>query len=257
MISFLKKIRLNKLANNKLSRYFFYAIGEIALIVVGVGIALAANDFSQKQKALQQSNIFLSGMLEDLATDTVRLNRMTKELEKQLKIEQWLLDKTTFTTNDIDSIKLASSSLKWTFTINNRSFQNIQNTNDLKLFGYDALYNNISKYYLIMGNRINQNNLLETQKTINPSPFEELVAKNLYINTKEYQDYSGFGVKINNKTKAEPTYNINLVLENLNNIHIKNTLNDKFARHNYLFLTLTICDFESKRLIKQINKALN
>lgn len=82
MISFLKKIRLNKLANNKLSRYFFYAIGEIALIVVGVGIALAANDFSQKQKALQQSNIFLSGMLEDLATDTVRLNRNDKRTRK-------------------------------------------------------------------------------------------------------------------------------------------------------------------------------
>jgi hypothetical protein len=182
---------------------------------------------------------------------------MIIELEKQLRIEQWLLDKTTFSINDIDSIKLAASTLKWTFTVNNRSFQNIQNTNDLKLFGYESLYSNISKYYLITGNRINQNNDLETNKTLYPSPFEELVNNNLYLESKEYQDYSGFGVKIKNESKIEPGKNINNVLESLKSIQINNTLNDKFTRHNYLFLSLTICNYESKRLIKQINKALD
>ena len=44
MIKFFRKIRQKMLTENKFSKYFLYAIGEIALIVVGILIAVQLNN---------------------------------------------------------------------------------------------------------------------------------------------------------------------------------------------------------------------
>jgi len=76
MISFFRKIRKKMLNNNEFSRYLLYAFGEIALIIVGILIALNVNNYSEslKNKAikrqlltqLQQENRL---NLEDLQSD--------------------------------------------------------------------------------------------------------------------------------------------------------------------------------------------
>jgi hypothetical protein len=256
MISFLRLIRKKLVKKRRLTQYTLYAIGEVTLIVVGIGIAISANNYVEKQKNLKQSNFFLNGMLEDLASDTVQLDRVLKQLSVQLDLEQWLLNKKTFSSENLDSIKLASRSLKWSFTINDRSFQNIQNASGSKLFGYDSLYSDISQYYLVMGNRIKQNNDLEALKSMKVNPFTTLVHENIFLETREYQDYAGFGVKIKGENSKDSEENINYVMEHLSDINIQNSLNDKFTRHNYLFISLTFCNKEAKSLAKKINQAL-
>ena len=44
MIKFFRKIRQRLLSENKLSKYFLYAIGEIVLVVMGILIALQINN---------------------------------------------------------------------------------------------------------------------------------------------------------------------------------------------------------------------
>lgn len=44
MLSFFRKIRKDLIANNKVIRYFKYAIGEIVLVVIGILIALSINN---------------------------------------------------------------------------------------------------------------------------------------------------------------------------------------------------------------------
>ena len=47
MIKFFRKIRQNLLMENKTSKYFKYAIGEILLVVIGILIALSINNWNE------------------------------------------------------------------------------------------------------------------------------------------------------------------------------------------------------------------
>jgi len=50
MIKFFRKIRQKLLAQNKFSNYLIYAIGEIVLVVIGILIALALNNWNEDRK---------------------------------------------------------------------------------------------------------------------------------------------------------------------------------------------------------------
>lgn len=52
MIKFFRKIRQRLLTENKFSKYLIYAIGEIVLVVIGILIALALNNWSEKAKEI-------------------------------------------------------------------------------------------------------------------------------------------------------------------------------------------------------------
>lgn len=54
MIKFFRKIRQSLLAENKLSRYLLYAVGEIALVVIGILIALQINNWNDAQKMMRK-----------------------------------------------------------------------------------------------------------------------------------------------------------------------------------------------------------
>lgn len=50
MINFFKKIRQDLLMENKTGKYLKYAIGEILLVVIGILIALQANNWNEDRK---------------------------------------------------------------------------------------------------------------------------------------------------------------------------------------------------------------
>lgn len=50
MIKFFRHIRKQLLTENKFSKYFLYAIGEIFLVVIGILIALQVNDWNENKK---------------------------------------------------------------------------------------------------------------------------------------------------------------------------------------------------------------
>lgn len=47
-MKFFRKIRQNLLSEGKNGKYLKYAIGEIALVVIGILIALGINDYSRQ-----------------------------------------------------------------------------------------------------------------------------------------------------------------------------------------------------------------
>lgn len=87
MIKFFRKIRQNLLMENKTSKYFKYAIGEIVLVVIGILIALQINNWNEHQKAIKKEAEVIASLKQEITSNI-------NDLEKTLKINESFLIKT-------------------------------------------------------------------------------------------------------------------------------------------------------------------
>ena len=69
MIKFFRKIRQRLLTENKFSKYFLYAIGEIFLVVIGILIALQINNWNQNLKELKKENELLISLQQEISAN--------------------------------------------------------------------------------------------------------------------------------------------------------------------------------------------
>ena len=73
MIKFFRQIRYNLMEQNKTSKYFKYAIGEIVLVVIGILIALQINNWNQNRLNENLESQYYKRLLEDLREELVIL----------------------------------------------------------------------------------------------------------------------------------------------------------------------------------------
>ena len=81
MLTFFRRIRKGLLGDGATSKYLLYAIGEIALVVIGILIALQINNWNEVRKQRQDE----IGLLMDLRTD---FEIKTKQLQKEYEISK-------------------------------------------------------------------------------------------------------------------------------------------------------------------------
>ena len=73
MIKFFRHIRKTLLEQNKTSKYFKYAIGEIVLVVIGILIALQINNWNEHRKSMLQEVNILSKLNRDLKANLLEI----------------------------------------------------------------------------------------------------------------------------------------------------------------------------------------
>ncbi|MCA0133801.1 DUF6090 family protein [Winogradskyella alexanderae] len=66
MIKFFRHIRKSLLSENKFSKYLIYAIGEIALVMIGILLALQVNNWNENRKAEEKELKLLIELKDDL-----------------------------------------------------------------------------------------------------------------------------------------------------------------------------------------------
>ena len=69
MIKFFRQIRFKLMGENKTSKYFKYAIGEIVLVVIGILIALQINTWNEEKNEIKAENNFYTNLKVDLNQD--------------------------------------------------------------------------------------------------------------------------------------------------------------------------------------------
>jgi hypothetical protein len=74
MIKFFIKIRLNLMETGKTGKYFKYAIGEIALVVIGILIALSINNWNENRLKQEQLISVYERTLIDLDNDVQEMS---------------------------------------------------------------------------------------------------------------------------------------------------------------------------------------
>jgi len=91
MIKLFRNIRKNLLANapseasakggGKTTKYLKYAIGEIALVVIGILIALQINNWNEGRKENIHQRSVLTNLLQDLKSDSISYSQNLQELK--------------------------------------------------------------------------------------------------------------------------------------------------------------------------------
>jgi hypothetical protein len=74
MIKFFRHIRQRMLNENRFSRYFLYAIGEIVLVVIGILIALGINSASAEARTRNKEVVLLKEMRQNLQADLLDMH---------------------------------------------------------------------------------------------------------------------------------------------------------------------------------------
>jgi uncharacterized protein DUF6090 len=76
MIKFFRKIRQRLLTENKFSKYLIYGVGEIALVVIGIIIALQLNNWNLDQEAHKFENELLTELRQTIIYDYSSIERI-------------------------------------------------------------------------------------------------------------------------------------------------------------------------------------
>ena len=75
MIKFFRHIRRSFINENRMGKYFKYAIGEILLVVIGILIALQINNWNENRKDRKLEIDLLEQLTEDLRQNVVEFDR--------------------------------------------------------------------------------------------------------------------------------------------------------------------------------------
>jgi len=81
MLTFFRRIRKGLLEGGSTSKYLLYAIGEIALVVIGILIALQINNWNESKKDKLKEREFLNRLKDDLEFDLATFKEDINYLE--------------------------------------------------------------------------------------------------------------------------------------------------------------------------------
>ena len=103
MIKFFRHIRKSLIQENKMGKYFKYAIGEIVLVVIGILIALQINNWNEARIAKKNEIVLVKQLLKDAKTDSLFFNDRVKSLKGQKRFYNELFQ---FCNNEISKDKV-------------------------------------------------------------------------------------------------------------------------------------------------------
>jgi hypothetical protein len=92
MIKFFRRIRQDLIANGKTSKYFKYAFGEIALVMIGILLALQVSNWNDIRKERNLEKRYLSELVLDLKTDSIVISNFIAQSNIQIKNKYKLLE---------------------------------------------------------------------------------------------------------------------------------------------------------------------
>jgi hypothetical protein len=90
MLSVFRKIRLRLLRLDATKRYVVYAIGEIALVVIGILIALQVNNWNEQRKDLRMVRVITTNLISEFESNRLtlqaRMNTLASSISHSRKI---------------------------------------------------------------------------------------------------------------------------------------------------------------------------
>ncbi len=91
MVRFFRNIRQRLLENGNLRKYFWYAVGEVFLVVIGILIALQINNWNELRKINTQKKALLTNVQTDLRNDLRQLVIVRNDIIEKDQLGMYLM----------------------------------------------------------------------------------------------------------------------------------------------------------------------
>ncbi len=170
MIRVFRKIR-KKFFSNKVSSYLVYAIGEIALVMIGILLALYVNNWNENRKLKSVINNTLSTISYDLEADTLSANTIIEFYKKNLEDSNRILNNEITPDNYMVCLNCFNLvTVYQPFAIQTKGFEQLKRLTDETNTQKDSLISDITRLYSVYTPIIDKNN----------DRMETIVMKNFY-----------------------------------------------------------------------------
>ena len=153
MIKFFRRIRQKLVSENKVSKYLLYAIGEIALVMIGILLALQVNDWNENKKndTIIKNNTVL--LIESLVADSIYIVNRKLAIQKDLAVVNDIKKRATMPNVKIDTlIKIAKDEyigmISGVFFKNQTAFNTILVSGEINLFEKELMQEIYNMYSL-------------------------------------------------------------------------------------------------------------
>ena len=150
MLTILRKIRQSLIESGSARKYLIYAIGEIALVVLGILIALQINNWNQELANQKIQSKYLSNLLNELVIEIEQLNNYKSDAESKIDAASYVISCINHKTNpnNEEVVKSLKNSISIHRISNmNSIYQDLISSGNIKLIGNDSLRTKILKYY--------------------------------------------------------------------------------------------------------------
>ncbi|MUP44447.1 hypothetical protein E0K83_01650 [Gramella sp. BOM4] len=173
MIKFFRNIRYRLLGENRFTRYFLYAVGEIILVVIGILIALQINNWNNYNQNRKQEQFYLNKLEKNIQEDTAFLRYRLRQLDRT----QLVYEKLREEIQDEKIIEFSEDSLAsylsavFRFSPQKSVIENLISTGKLDLIKNQDLVDSLYVYYNYLNNftsQWNTSNDVYTRETIGP-----------------------------------------------------------------------------------------
>ena len=143
-----RNIRKSYLMKNNTTKYLKYAIGEIALVMIGILLAFQINNWKEGRSQQIEFNNILKTIHQDLKRDTLVANNIIKYYEvietNSLKIINKEINRNNYKEHP-EARSLVSRYLS--FTIQTKGFKMVKNFSAKNTIENDSLFTTISQFY--------------------------------------------------------------------------------------------------------------
>lgn len=151
MINFFRKTRQHLLSEGKVANYLKYTIGEIALVMTGILLALQVNNWNENKKEEKIESLYLKNTLSDLQDQLISIEeQMQREVsffEDSRDILENYYKTNTLTLDSIFFSKATKLTFRKTFVINDPTFTDLVSSGNIKLIRDQTKKDQIIKYY--------------------------------------------------------------------------------------------------------------
>jgi len=163
MISLLRKIRKNLVTENRVSKYFLYAVGEIVLVVIGILLALQINTWNKEKQIKVLEHSTLVNLKEDLE---IQKELLKEQIDYEVSIAVLIDSAQQYIGNDANKAILSRFLFelngRHTFKANRVTFNNMISNGSINLISEAKLQNSIIRYFQRLDyveSVVNNNNL--------------------------------------------------------------------------------------------------
>ena len=125
---------------NKTGKYLKYAIGEIALVMVGILLALQVNNWNENRKLESTTQHYLHSLLTDLEEDSLNLaDRISFSDERVAEYEVYVaaFDSSDITIPEVIGGLSGVSAETSTLTYKTNTIEILKSTGDIKLIPHE------------------------------------------------------------------------------------------------------------------------